>query len=54
VASARGHRVANRHGRNITRLTIARVPHRRFVLRVVATRSDGGRMVGRHTYPGCR
>jgi hypothetical protein len=53
VATVRGRRVAHRHGHSITRLTIRRAPRGRFVLRVAARRSDGARMIGRHTYRGC-
>ncbi len=54
VASGGGRRLAVVRGHSITRLTIRHAPRRRFVLRVVATRHDGARMVGRRTYRGCR
>jgi Glycosyl hydrolase 36 superfamily, catalytic domain/Glycosyltransferase family 36 len=49
-----GRRVARRHGRNIRRVTVARLPRGRFTLRIVSTLSNGSRLVSTRRYSGCR
>jgi hypothetical protein len=53
-ARANGHTVAARHGAHLGRVTLTRLPAGRFRLRVVATQSDGVRLVAARTYRGCR
>jgi hypothetical protein len=53
-ARANGHTVAVRHGAHPGRVTLTRLPAGRFRLRVVATQSDGVRLVAARTYRGCR
>ena len=40
-------------GHSIRRLTIRRLPRGRFVVDIVATRSNGTRLVSTRTYHGC-
>jgi hypothetical protein len=53
-ASAHGPTVASRHGSHLRAVTLTRLPAGRFRLRVVATQSDGARLVAARTYRGCR
>jgi hypothetical protein len=53
-AYVNGKRRASKRGRSITRLTLKRLPHKRFTLRVEATESTGLRLVSQRTYHGCR
>jgi hypothetical protein len=52
-AYVNGKRRASKRGRSIKRLTLKRLPHKRFTLRVEATESTGMRLVSRRTYTGC-
>ena len=44
----------DRRGRDIRRLTLKRLPQRRFVVKIVATQSSGTVLITRRTYHGCR
>jgi beta-glucosidase len=48
-----GHLKLRRHGRDIRRVTLARLPQGRFRVRIVSTQSSGSRLVSRRTYHGC-
>jgi hypothetical protein len=42
-----------RHGRNITRVQIARLPRRKFTVRIVSTLSTGSKLISVRRYNGC-
>jgi hypothetical protein len=42
------------HGHRVTRITIARLPRKRFTVRIVAHWNGGGRTVSTRVYKGCR
>jgi hypothetical protein len=48
-----GKRILSRRGRNISRLTLVRLPKRTFRVRIVATQSTGSKLVSTRTYRGC-
>jgi hypothetical protein len=41
-------------GKDIKRVTIARLPRRRFVVRIVSTSSTGARLTSTRVYHGCK
>jgi hypothetical protein len=41
-------------GKDIKRVTIARLPRKRFVVRIVSTSSTGARLVSTRVYHGCK
>jgi hypothetical protein len=43
-----------RRGRNIKRVTIKRLPRKRFTVKIVATQSTGSTLVSTRTYNGCK
>jgi hypothetical protein len=43
-----------RSGRDIQRITLRRLPRKRFKVRIVATHSNGSRLVSTRTYRGCK
>jgi hypothetical protein len=43
-----------RRGHNVTRITITRLPRKRFRVRIVATQSTGSQLVSTRTYRKCR
>ena len=49
-----GRKKLTRHGANITRLTLKRLPKKKFVVRIVATQDTGSQLVSRRTYKGCK
>jgi hypothetical protein len=49
-----GKRRVLRRGRHIRRVTLGRLPRRRFTVRVVATFSNGTQRSTTRTYKGCR
>jgi hypothetical protein len=49
-----GRRVIRRKGRNITSVTLTKLPRKRFVVKVVATQSSGSALVSTRTYAGCK
>jgi len=49
-----GKRVLHRRGHDIRRITIARLPQKRFVVRIVATQSSGSKVISTRVYSGCR
>jgi hypothetical protein len=42
-----------RHGHNITRVQIARLPRRKFTVRIVSTLSTGSKLISVRRYNGC-
>jgi hypothetical protein len=48
-----GKRKVSRRGRDIRRVTLRRLPRKRFKVRIVATQSSGGQLVSTRTYRGC-
>jgi hypothetical protein len=49
-----GKRKLRRKGRNITRVTLRRLPKRKFRVRIVATQSTGSQLISTRTYRGCK
>lgn len=49
-----GKRKLTRRGRNIRRLTIKRLPRKKFKVTVVSTQSTGARLISTRTYRGCK
>jgi hypothetical protein len=43
----------SRRGRNIARVTLRRLPRARFTVKVVATHSNGSKLISTRTYRGC-
>ena len=43
-----------RRGHDIRRITLGRLPRKRFTVRIVATHSNGARLVSTRTYRGCK
>jgi hypothetical protein len=54
VVFVNGKRVLVRRGRNIRRVTLRRLPRRRFKVRIVSTHSNGSRLVSTRVYRGCK
>jgi hypothetical protein len=53
VAYVNGRVRARRHGHNLRRITLRRLPQRRFTVRIVATQSTGSKLVSVRRYKGC-
>lgn len=49
-----GKRTMVKRGTNITRLTLKRLPKRKFVVKIVATQSSGSKLISKRTYKGCK
>jgi hypothetical protein len=49
-----GKRTVTKNGTNITRLTLKRLPKKRFVVRIVATQNSGSELISQRTYTGCK
>ena len=49
-----GKRKIVKTGTNITRLTLKRLPKRKFVVRIVATQNTGSQLISKRTYKGCK
>jgi hypothetical protein len=49
-----GKRTLRRRGRNIRRVTVKRLPRKRFTLRIVATQTGGSKLISTRRYRGCR
>ena len=54
VVYVNGKRRLTRRGRNITRVSIARLPKKRFVVRIVATQNTGAQVISTRVYDGCK
>ena len=54
VVYVNGKRRLHRRGRNITRVTLKRLPKKRFKVRIVATQSRGSKLISTRTYRGCK
>lgn len=49
-----GKRTMRKTGTNITKLTLKRLPKKKFVVRIVATQSSGSKLISKRTYKGCK
>jgi hypothetical protein len=49
-----GRRTLRRSGRDIRRVTVPRLPRKRFTVRIVATQSNGSQLISTRRYSGCR
>ena len=54
VVYVNGRRRLVRRGRDIRRITIRRLPRKRFVVKIVTTRANGVKSISRRVYRGCR
>jgi hypothetical protein len=54
VAFVNGKRKLRVRGRHIKRITLKRLPRRKFVVRIVATQNTGSKLVSTRRYKGCR
>jgi dienelactone hydrolase len=54
VVYVNGKRRLHRRGRDIRRVTLKRLPQKRFRVRIVATQSGGSKLISTRTYRGCR
>jgi beta-glucosidase len=54
VVYVNGKRKLSRRGRNITRVSIARLPRKRFVVKVVQTQNTGAQIISTRVYDGCK
>jgi predicted acyl esterase len=54
VAYVNGKRVKSKRGKRVTRITLRRLPKRKFEVRIVATTSSGSRTISVRHYRGCR
>jgi beta-glucosidase len=54
VVFVNGKRRLVRRGRDIKRVRIARLPKRRFVVRIVSTWNTGSQLISTRTYDGCK
>jgi hypothetical protein len=53
VVYVNGRVTLRRHGHNITHLRIARLPKRKFTVRIVSTLSTGSKLISVRRYSGC-
>jgi hypothetical protein len=53
AAYVNGKRKLLKHGRNIRRITLKRLPKKKFKVRIVATQSSGAELISTRTYRGC-
>ena len=54
VVYVNGKRKLRKRGHNISRVTLRRLPKKRFKVRIAATQSSGGQLVSTRVYRGCR
>jgi hypothetical protein len=54
IAYVNGKRVLRRRGRNIKRITLRRLPRRKFTVRIVSTQDTGSKLISVRHYKGCR
>jgi hypothetical protein len=54
VAFVNGKRVKRVRGRNIRRITLKRLPRRKFTVRIVSTQNTGSKLISVRKYKGCR
>src|SRR4051794_16804964 len=54
AAFVNGRRTLRKHGRDIRRIRLKRLPRGRFVVRIVSTQNDGHSLVTTRTYRGCK
>jgi beta-glucosidase len=54
VVYVNGKRKLTRRGHNITRVSIARLPKKRFVVKIVATQNTGSQLISTRVYDGCK
>jgi hypothetical protein len=53
VVYVNGRRALSRRGRSVGRVTLRRLPQKRFVVRIVSTQSNGVKRTSTRTYKGC-
>ena len=49
-----GKRKLRKKGSNITRLTLTKLPQKKFKVRIVATQNTGSQLISERTYKGCK
>jgi beta-glucosidase len=54
VVYVNGKRKLTRKGRNITRVSIARLPKKHFVVKIVTTQNNGAQIISTRVYDGCK
>jgi hypothetical protein len=54
VVFVNGRKRLSSRGRDIKRVSIARLPRKRFVVRIVTTSSTGAKLVSTRVYHGCK
>jgi hypothetical protein len=54
VVSVNGKRRLSLRGKDITRVTLTRLPQKKFVVKVVATQNTGSQLISTRTYTGCK
>jgi hypothetical protein len=54
VVYVNGKRKLTRRGRNIKRVSIARLPKKHFVVKIVQTQNTGARLISTRVYDGCK
>jgi hypothetical protein len=54
VAYVNGHRKLRRRGRDIKRITLRRLPRKKFTVRIVSTQSTGSKLISTRRYKGCK
>jgi beta-glucosidase len=54
VVYVNGKRKLTRRGHNIARVSIARLPKKRFVVKLVATQNTGAQLISTRVYNGCK
>jgi hypothetical protein len=54
VVYVNGKRRVTKRGRNITRVSISRLPKKRFVVKIVATQNTGAQLISTRVYDGCK
>jgi hypothetical protein len=54
VVFVNGKRRLKLSGKDITRVTLSKLPKKRFVVRVVATQNTGSQLISTRVYHGCK
>jgi hypothetical protein len=54
VVFVNGKRKVVKTGTNIRRLTLKRLPKKKFVVRIEATQNTGSKLISKRTYKGCK
>ena len=53
-AFVNGKRKLRRRGHDIKRITLKRLPQKRFKVKIVATQNGGSKLISKRTYRGCK